>query len=155
MEEIGGAGSEDIEEEAVLGDRGAPEGRGRLRAVIGKVRGLERLEPGSVGNRRTPAEIAYRRRGIRDAEEFVDAGRRDSAANGTAEGEDQRALLLGMGERRHGAKKDSGEENRKSESLRLTRFHGVPSLTWEKSKDASVRGVLLAFRRSAGRRCGG
>lgn len=59
----------------------------------------------------------------------MNTGGSDSAANGTAEGEDQRALLLRMGERRHGAKKDGGEENQKGELLFSTRHHGVSSLT--------------------------
>ncbi len=97
--------------------------------MVGEVRGFQRREPRSMGNRRTPTEIAYGRSGVRYAEEFADAGGSDSAANGTAEGEDQRALLLRVGDRRHGAKKDGAEENRKGELLFCTRHHGVSSLT--------------------------
>src|SRR5580704_7607536 len=148
--EIGGTGSEDIQEEAILGDGRSPERRGRLRAVVGKVCGLQRLEPGSMGNWRTPAQIAYGRRGVRNTEEFADARGSDRAANRTAEREDQRALFLRMHDQRHKAKNGGGEKNRKGELLFLTRLHGVSFLTWEKDNVSSVREALLGFRRSVG-----
>ena len=89
-EEIVGVRSENIQEEAILRNGRDTERRGWLRAVVSKLRGLERREPWSVRNRRAPAQIAHRRRGVRNAEELTEAGRSDGAADGTAEGEDQR-----------------------------------------------------------------
>ena len=129
MEEIVGIGSENIEKETILGEGRDAERRGRLRTVVGKLRSLQRREPRSVGNRRTPAQIADRGRGVRNAQEFTDASGGDRAADGTPEGEDQWFLFLRRSDQRHQAKSDGGAESywKQGELLRMTRLHGFLS----------------------------
>ena len=129
VEEIVGVGSENIEKETILGDGRDAERRGRLRTAVGKLRSLQRREPRSVRNRRTPAPMAHRRRSVRNAQEFTDARRSDGAVDGTVEGEDQWFLFLRMNGKRHRAKSDRGEENywKQGELLQMTRLHGFLS----------------------------
>jgi hypothetical protein len=129
VEELVGAGSENIEKETILGDGRDAERGGRLRTVVGKLGSLQRREPRSVRNRRTPAQIADRRRGVRNAQEFTDASGSDRAADGTAEGKDQWFLFLRMNDKRHRAKSDGDEENywKQGELLRMTTLHGFLS----------------------------
>jgi hypothetical protein len=125
VEELVGVGSENIEKETILSDGRDAERRGWLRAVVGKLRSLQRREPRSMRNRRTPAQIAHRRRGIRNAQEFADASGSDRAADVTAEGEDQWFLFLRMNDKRHREKSDGGEENywKQGKLLRMTTLH--------------------------------
>jgi len=61
----------DIEEEAIFGDAGAAERRGRLWAVIAEMGGVERRKPVFVGNRRSPPQVANWWRSVWDAQECV------------------------------------------------------------------------------------
>ncbi len=72
----GGPGREDVEIEAVLGDAGRTcEGTklGHLRTGVRKLRGIQRASPPTCRRRRTPTQIADRRRCVGDAEEPIDA----------------------------------------------------------------------------------
>jgi hypothetical protein len=111
VEEIVGVGSEYIEKETILGDGHNAERRGRLWTVVGKLRSLQRREPRGARNRRTPAQIAHRRRAVRNAQEFTDARGRDGTADGAAGGKDQRVSFLRTEDRRRRTKNGGGEES--------------------------------------------
>ena len=72
-------GSEDVEEEAVLGRAGEAERRGDLRTVICELRRVADALPARVGARRLPAQIAGRCGRIGNPEELVDAARAQAA----------------------------------------------------------------------------
>ena len=120
-----GVWSEDVEEEAILGDGLDSEWRGRLGAVVAELRGFKRCEPRSVPHGWTPAQITHRRSGVRNAEEFAHAIGSDEAADGTTEGGDHRLAILSMHEQRHCAKSVSGKENRLyNDFLLAMQIHG-------------------------------
>ena len=103
--------SEHVEEEAVLRGGGDAEGRGRLRAVVGELRGVERLEPGCMVYRGAPAPIAHGRGGVRNAEKFTDACGSRGAADETVESEDYRVVRPRERARRHAAKHYGSQES--------------------------------------------
>ena len=107
-EEVAGARSENIQEEAIFSEGRPAEGRRGLRAVVGELGGVENREPGGVRDRRTPAQIADGRGGVRDAEKLVDARGRDDTADGSVEGESD-GILLGASGGRGGEEHDGGE----------------------------------------------
>ena len=112
--------SEHVEEQAIFGGGGNAKGRGRLRAVIGELGGIERLEPRCVRHRRAPAQIADGRGGVGNAEEFADSGGSHCAADRAAESESQWISSLCERISRHAAQHHRSREYQKHGNFELT-----------------------------------
>jgi hypothetical protein len=110
----GACWSVDVQVEAVLRRAGHAEPRRRLRAVRRERRSIADPGPWSGGLRGTPAQRAYRRSGVRNAEELIHRASRRAAERPISGGYDQSRAWCGRsrtGAGRRGASHEGGEDD--------------------------------------------